>query len=169
MSEVESPRLYVRALTALLLPLVVVIIIPWLLRLQFAGVDTSWAELPALAWVGRILGGLTVILGLSVFFWCVSLFVNVGRGTLAPWDPTQELVAVGPYKHTRNPMIGSLVLFLLGEALFLGSTVVAAWAFVLFAVNHVYFIYSEEPGLETRLGQSYRDYKEHVPRWIPKL
>jgi protein-S-isoprenylcysteine O-methyltransferase Ste14 len=169
MSEVENPRLYQRSLTMLLMPLVVVIVIPWLLRVSFASIDTSWADLPALAWVGRTLGAVLFVSGLSIFFWCVSLFVSIGRGTLAPWDPTRKLVAVGPYEYVRNPMIGSLILFLLGEALFLGSAVVAIWALVIFVINHFYFVYSEEPGLEKRFGESYREYKLRIPRWIPKL
>jgi protein-S-isoprenylcysteine O-methyltransferase Ste14 len=169
MSEVENPRLYQRALAMLLMPLVVVIIVPWVLRASFTSIDTSWADLPALAWVGRILGVILFSGGLSIFFWCVSLFVSVGRGTLAPWDPTRKLVSVGPYDHVRNPMISSQILFLLCEALFLGSSVVAIWALVIFFINHFYFIYSEEPGLEKRFGESYREYKRQVPRWIPRL
>ena len=36
---------------------------------------------------------------------CITLSVRIGKGTLAPWDPTFSLVAVGPYRYTRNPMI----------------------------------------------------------------
>lgn len=125
--------------------------------------------LPRLAWLGRILGAVLFLGGIGLFVWCARLFFSVGRGTLAPWDPTQKLVAVGPYAHVRNPMISALILFLLGEALFLGSTVVALWALFLFLTNHFYFIYSEEPGLEKRFRESYRDYKHRVPRWVPKL
>jgi protein-S-isoprenylcysteine O-methyltransferase Ste14 len=42
-------------------------------------------------------------------------------------------------------------------------------AFLFFAINHVYFILSEEPGLEKRFGQEYLEYKKNVPRWIPRL
>lgn len=158
-----------RALTMLLLPLMVVIVLPWVLRASFATSDTSWADLPGLAWVGRLLGAFLFTAGIGLFAWCFSLFRDVGKGTLAPWDPTQKLVAVGPYQYVRNPMIGALILFLLGEALFLGSTVVGLWALFLFLTNHFYFIFSEEPGLEMRFGESYREYKRRVPRWIPKF
>jgi protein-S-isoprenylcysteine O-methyltransferase Ste14 len=33
-------------------------------------------------------------------------------------------------------------------------------------MNHLYFILSEEPGLERRFGESYAEYKRAVPRWI---
>src|SRR5215813_7983567 len=49
-----------------------------------------------------------------------------------------------------------------------GSWVVRVWALLFFAVNNTYFILSEEPGLERRLGDSFRRYKANVPRWIPR-
>lgn len=40
-------------------------------------------------------------------------------------------------------------------------------AFVI--LNTIYFALSEEPELEQRFGDAYRDYKREVPRWIPRL
>jgi len=68
----------------------------------------------------------------------------------------------------RNPMISGVALMLLGEALLWGSWLVGLWASVFVAINHLYFVLSEEVGLERRFGQSYRDYKARVPRWIPR-
>ena len=45
----------------------------------------------------------------------------IGQGTLAPWDPTRNLVAGGPYQYVRNPMISSVAVMLAGQALFWGS------------------------------------------------
>ena len=145
-----------------LLPFVVLVLVPrWLLR-ALAAVDAHWSGL----W---LLGIGLFACGLALFAWCLSLFVHVGKGTLAPWDPTQRLVAVGPYRHMRNPMITGVVTMLLGEALFFGSWVVALWAGAFIAINHVYFVLSEEPGLERRFGGSYCAYKANVPRWVPRL
>ena len=96
------------------------------------------------------------------------LFARVGQGTLAPWDATRRLVAVGPYRYVRNPMITSVVMMLAGEALFFGSTVLAGWFVLFFLCNHVYFILLEEPSLELRFGASYAEYKKQVPRWLPR-
>jgi protein-S-isoprenylcysteine O-methyltransferase Ste14 len=156
-----------RAAAMLIVPLVVVFLLPWLLRRWLAASDTSWGDLPQLQWLGGLLGLFIFVGSLAFFLWCVRLLADVGRGTLAPWDPTQKVVTVGPYAHVRNPMISAGVGMLMGQALFFGSTVTGLAALVFFAVNHVYFIYSEEPGLEKRLGQSYREYKARVPRWIP--
>ncbi|MHA2314349.1 MAG: methyltransferase family protein [Candidatus Hermodarchaeia archaeon] len=35
-------------------------------------------------------------------------------------------------------------------------------------MNHIWFIKREEPDLERRFGDEYRQYKRNVPRWIPR-
>ena len=155
-------------LAIFLLPFMVVVMVPrWLLS-RGAGGGALGAGEAALAWLARIAGALAIALGFALFAWCVTLFARVGRGTLAPWDPTRHLVAVGPYQHVRNPMILSVLLMLVGEALVWHSWPVAAWAGVFFGINHMYFILIEEPGAESRLGEPYRAYKTHVPRWFPR-
>ncbi len=66
-------------------------------------------------------------------------------------------------------MISSVLGVLLGEAIFFGSWTILAWFLVAFVVNHLYFIFSEEPGLVKRFGEEYEAYKKNVPRWIPRL
>jgi protein-S-isoprenylcysteine O-methyltransferase Ste14 len=145
----------------LLLPFVAVVVVPALLLASFGGGAAGW---PILAPLGVAL----FACGLALFAWCVALFARVGEGTLAPWDPTQRLVAVGPYRLVRNPMITGVALMLAGEALWFGSWAVALWACAFVAVNHVWFVLVEEPGLERRFGESYRAYKAAVPRWLPR-
>ena len=149
-------------LSIALLPFVAVVLVPWWLLASYAGVDTRWNGL----W---LLGAALLACGLALFAWCVSLFARVGQGTLAPWDPTQRLVAVGPYRHMRNPMITGVAAMLAGEALFFGSWAQTLWAAAFVAINHAWFVLVEEPGLERRFGESYRTYKANVPRWIPRL
>jgi protein-S-isoprenylcysteine O-methyltransferase Ste14 len=98
----------------------------------------------------------------------ITLFASVGRGTLAPWDPTRRLVVRGPYRHVRNPMISGVLSILLGEAALLGSFPLLAWFGVFFAANAIYMPLVEEPGLERRFGDDYRTYKRNVPRWVPR-
>ena len=80
----------------------------------------------------------------------------------------RRLVAVGPYRYVRNPMISGVLTMLVGEMLFLGSRVIGIWAATFIAINQVYFMLLEEPGLERRFGTAYREYKLAVPRWIPR-
>ena len=65
-------------------------------------------------------------------------------------------------------MILSLIITLVGEALFFSSYGIAALALLNFVLNSIYFVYMEEPELEKRFGEQYREYKKNVPRWIPR-
>ena len=116
-------RILRHLLAILLLPFVMVVVVPRWIVLGEAASDTRWRAGTA-AWTGHAAGALLFLAGFALFAWCVSLFARVGRGTLAPWDPTQRLVAVGPYRYMRNPMITGVLAMIFGEALFLGSRAV---------------------------------------------
>ena len=155
-------------LAVLLLPFVVVVVVPrWLMDADLP-LAAVWSATPTAAIAGRVVGGALFLAGLALFAWCVLLFSRVGRGTLAPWDPTRRLVAVGPYRHVRNPMITAVATMLAGEAAWNASPRLAAWLLLFVAVNHVYFLVSEEPGLARRFGAEYERYRRAVPRWLPR-
>jgi protein-S-isoprenylcysteine O-methyltransferase Ste14 len=155
-------------LSILLLPFMVTVMVPrWLLGTDAAAF--GWGGASAADWLSRGAGAVVFAIGFALFAWCVLLFARVGQGTLAPWDPTQRLVAVGPYRHVRNPMISGVLLILVGEALLWRSGALALWAGAFLLINHTYFLLSEEPGMEKRFGESYRIYRSHVPRWIPRM
>lgn len=156
-------------LSIVLLPFLVVVGVPYWLLTAFAASDTRWNDGSLVVALSRSAGAIFIITGLGLFTWCVSLFAKVGQGTLAPWDPTHNLVAVGPYRFVRNPMISGVAFLLMGQALLWGSWVVGIWACVFVFINHVYFVLSEEPGLEKRFGETYRVYRANVPRWVPRL
>jgi protein-S-isoprenylcysteine O-methyltransferase Ste14 len=142
-----------------LLPGVVTVLIPALL---------VWAGGANFGWWSAI-GALVLAAGLVLFAWTVRLFVQIGRGTLAPWDPTRHLVVEGPYRYVRNPMITAVLTILIGEALTLGNPWIAVEAATVFTINAIYFPLSEEPGLKRRFGAEYDEYARNVPRWIPRL
>jgi len=154
-------------LAVLLLPFMAVIVVP----LWWLGGFVAISRRGLGGWgLGALwLGVGTCFVGLVLFTWCVALFGRVGRGTLAPWDPTRRLVAVGPYQYMRNPMITGAGAMLLGETLVIGSRPIALWLVTFMLINHVYFILSEEPGLRRRFGEEYVRYCERVPRWFPRV
>lgn len=154
----------------LLLPFTVVVVVPNALLRTDAAAALAWDPFrPEAAWLIRAVGTVLFLGGFALFAWCATLFGQVGRGTLAPWDPTRRLVAVGPYRYVRNPMISGVALMLAGEMLLWRSGLLALWFCAFVLVNHTYFLLSEEPGLERRFGDSYREYRAHVPRWIPRI
>jgi protein-S-isoprenylcysteine O-methyltransferase Ste14 len=123
----------------------------------------------SVAWPLAILGPPLVAVGFLLWLRTAVLLARLGRGTLAPWDPTTRLVVRGPYRYVRNPMISGVMFVLLGEAAILGSTGVLIWFAVFFAVNAMYMPLVEEPGLVRRFGDEYERYRRHVPRWLPRL
>jgi protein-S-isoprenylcysteine O-methyltransferase Ste14 len=153
-------------LSIALLPFVVVVVVPR----SLLGRDALDAVVPATALLigGRVAGAVIFAAGLALFTWCVLLFARVGRGTLAPWDPTKRLVVVGPYRHVRNPMITGVCTMLAGEALFFHSARIGYWLLLFLAINQVYFLLLEEPLLLARFGDEYARYRAAVPRWIPR-
>lgn len=151
----------------LLLPAVVTILIPWML---IASPNAKrLALVPGVRLLTIVLGGLLIVTGLSMLVWTNRLFATEGRGTLAPWDPPTQLVARGPYRHVRNPMMFGVFSILLGEALAFGVREMFVWFAIFVAINALYIPLLEERLLQRRFGESYRRYKANVPRWIPRL
>lgn len=149
------------------LPFTVAVLIPLGIQQRY---HVAWVLGPsAIDVAGQLSGVVLVGIGLVLFGASLQLFARDGRGTLAPWDPPKVLVARGPYRYVRNPMISGVVLTLFGEALILGSWPHTTWALFVLFVNLVYIPALEEPLLEQRFGNSYREYCRHVPRFIPRL
>ena len=146
---------------AILMPLTASVAIPCYLGAWSAPTST-------LASIALVIGGALSLAGWGLVAWTTALFATRGRGTLAPWNPTQRLVVEGPFAHSRNPMISGVAAAIAGIAVALRSYPVAAWGLAFVAVNHAYFIAFEEPGLRRRFGSGYDDYFSSVPRWIPQ-
>ena len=142
-----------------ILPVTVVVIIPW------------WIEKNSTIHAGLypIFGMTLIVVGLIIMTLTISSFIRVGKGTLAPWSPPKKLVIKGLYRYVRNPMIMGVLVVLLGEALTLSSKNIVIWAGEFFIINVIYFIIYEEPNLEKRFGEEYREYKKHVSMWLPRL
>ncbi len=153
----------------ILLPFTVTVVIPAII-LYCTGFG-GMALLRSAPWniVMFVGAGVLLVVGLVLLATTVALFAKIGRGTLAPWNPPQHLVVVGPYRHVRNPMISGVLSVLLAEALFFGSFPLLGLFAFGFILNAIYFPLVEEPGLEKRFGEEYVRYKQHVPRWIPRL
>jgi protein-S-isoprenylcysteine O-methyltransferase Ste14 len=147
----------------------VTLVIPGLLLFTGPEDDGRSAGWPPLSLVPSGLGLSLIGLGLVLVVSTNLLFARIGRGTLAPWDPTQKLVVRGVYRYVRNPMISGVSFILLGEVLISGSLRLLGWFLIFALANLIYIPLVEEPGLERRFGQAYRVYQQHVPRWLPRL
>jgi protein-S-isoprenylcysteine O-methyltransferase Ste14 len=150
-----------------ILPFTMAVLIPWWIARQ-AGVTPALAQSAgelAIQSTGLIVLGV----GLVLFTASLRRFATEGEGTLAPWDPPRKLVLRGPYRYVRNPMISGLIFVLFGEALLLLSRPHAEWAATFLVVNLIYIPLLEEPMLQARFGDDYREYCRHVRRIVPRF
>jgi len=170
MNEAATIQAWKHLRAILLLPGMVTVVTPSVI-LWLTGPDTLgvWQSAPATRVGLPILGSVCICLGLVLMVAMIRLFVTVGKGTLAPWNPTQRLVVQGVYRHVRNPMIAGVFFVLLGEAVLAASLPLLGWFAVFVVVNAAYIPLAEEPGLVKRFGGDYLTYKQNVPRWIPRL
>jgi len=151
-----------------LLPGTAAVAVPAIVLVVGEGPEIGWG-LGGFGTALMVLIGVALIAaGLALWLWTLRLFIRIGEGTLAPWDPTRRLVVEGPYRRVRNPMITAVLAVLLGEAAVFGSVGLLIWCALFVAMNWVYFVLRGEPGLERRVGDDYRAYKRNVPRWIPR-
>jgi protein-S-isoprenylcysteine O-methyltransferase Ste14 len=150
-----------------LLPGSAAVLVPSLIMIV-EGTSIGWGLDGALAALPIVAGVTLIAAGFALWLWTVRLFARIGEGTLAPWDPTRNLVVEGPYRHVRNPMITAVLVALIGESSLFGSVATLIWSAVFLAVNSAYFVLIEEPGLARRFGEQYRAYRNNVPRWLPR-
>jgi protein-S-isoprenylcysteine O-methyltransferase Ste14 len=125
---------------------------------------TNRLYVPALS-VASLAAASLVLLGSVVLLTCVWAFFASGQGTLAPIDPPKQLVVVGLYRFTRNPMYNGVLAILLGEAWLFHSLAVLEYAAGFLVAAHLFVALYEERALSSRFGESFREYRSAVPRW----
>ena len=94
------------------------------------------------------------------------VYFRRARTSMVPMNPTTALVTSGPYRVTRNPMyVGMAFLYV---ALAFAFGVIWALLFLpgVIVIVDRFVIAREEPYLERKFGQAYRDYKARVRRWL---
>jgi protein-S-isoprenylcysteine O-methyltransferase Ste14 len=121
--------------------------------------------LTLMQWAGTAI----IVLGAVPLLESIVRFVRVGRGTLAPMVPTEQLVVSGLYKFVRNPMYVGVVTAVFGQALLFRNRSVGIYAGILWAGFTAFILLYEEPTLKNKYGAAYRLYCGHVGRWLPRL
>ncbi len=166
-SENQDMSNFFRQVTSFVAPVFLCIIIPYMIvASEHPSLEESiFNPEPVLLAIGLAI----FLVGLVGFILSVRMIIQIGNGTIMPWDPTRKLVTGSMYSYVRNPMILSVILVVLGEAFLFASFWIGAMAVFFYLLNTVYFVFSEEPGLEKRFGEEYLEYKRNVPRWIPRL
>ena len=84
------------------------------------------------------------------------------RATIGLGD---KLITRGPYRYSRNPQYIGDSLNIAGYILLMNSWMVGIIG-ILGVVLNLLAPFTEEPWLEDRFGDDYRDYKRRVPRFL---
>jgi len=113
-----------------------------------------------------------VVIAVGLFFvaWSAWTQWTIGRGTPAPFAPTQHLVVSGPYKLCRNPIELGAIVYYLGIGTIFGGTTFGIVCMALgFVIGSTYHRFVEEKELRARFGEEYENYRKITPFLIPRL
>lgn len=136
--------------------------IPW--ALSFLSPRYGWVNGRPTSW--NFLGLIPVALATICLIWLMSLhFSRIPNRVKLERTPTYLLIR-GPYRYSRNPMYVAELMLWLGWAIVYGSIAVSVGFLIMGLVMNYRVIPREERDLETRFGDSYREYKKEVRRWF---
>ncbi len=113
-------------------------------------------------------GGTLIAAGLVLAGWSFGLFFRA-HGTPMPLKPPQELVTNGPFAVTRNPIVTGMFMAAAGLGLIADSAVLLGSIPVAALLLRLELRYIEEPELERRFGEAYRQYRQQVPAFFPRM
>lgn len=143
----------------LLVPGTVAGYLPWWLVREREFVLSGWTAAAAV----------NMVLGVSIYLWCLWDFASYGRGTPAPIDAPKKLVVRGLYRYVRNPMYVGVLSIILGWAMLFQAADVLLYGACVALVVHLFVLLYEEPHLARVFGQQYEEYRVRVGRWLPRL
>jgi protein-S-isoprenylcysteine O-methyltransferase Ste14 len=122
----------------------------------FGGPRWSYPVHEAMRWIGAGL----IFICISGRTWC-SLYIG-GR-------KTHELVMMGPYSVSRNPLYVFSVIGAVGIGAQFGAVSVAIFAGLCAWLVHVLVVWQEERLLLAEHGEVYARYLAEVPRFFPRF
>lgn len=155
-------------LFTILIPGTVAEYVPWLIRRnRMPDIETGYFQ-----WAGV----LVMIIGILIYLWTVASFLLRGKGTPAIWftkalsfiigEEPMKMVSSGIYRYSRNPMYIGVITTVAGQGIFFQYSSLLWYALSLFVVFNFAVIFIEEPHLEKKFGEEYRNYRKRTRRWF---
>lgn len=117
----------------------------------------------------NLVGLLFIPIGFFLMIWTNYALLQIGKIGLRAREPMQRpsnLVQVGPYRFSRNPLYLGGLLILLGLVIIWSSIVTAILLILVYIIFRYVFIKKEETILEEEFGDEYREFKKRVRRWV---
>ena len=115
----------------------------------------------------RPVAAVLALVGVAIAVLAVVSFRRA-RTTVHPLHPeaASVLVASGVFRLSRNPMYLSLLLVLLGWAVFLANALAFVFPVVFIPLMNRLQIIPEEKALAAKFGPAFAAYQSKVPRWL---
>ena len=133
---------------------VVVLVLRWLWPMPIFGYAAG-------LWPGLALA----LVGVGVAIWGRRAMVVAGTN-IDPLLPTTAIVTSGPFQFSRNPLYAALTVLYLGLTLAVNTW----WGIVLLVpllvIMHRGVVLREERYLEQKFGETYRQYRSKVRRYL---
>ena len=117
----------------------------------------------------EIVGIVLMWSGAALAIWCTILMFLFGKGTPLVTSAPQKIMARNVYGFVRHPMMWALFLVVLGEILTFGQPILVVWLIAMCRIIYLIVVNYEEPQLERRFGESWKEYCQKVPPWIPRF
>ena|SRR6266498_2260391 len=114
---------------------------------------------------GVVIGVTLCVAALAFAFWARTTMLRA-RTNINPFKPTTAIVTTGPFAWTRNPLYISMTVLFIGLALILHAIAAVILLPVLLLIITFGVIRREELYLERKFGVQYREYRQHVRRWL---
>ena len=92
--------------------------------------------------------------------------LHIGPAARSKKVSARKLVYTGPYELSRNPLYVANIIAYTGAGVATLGMAGGIFSLVCFSVYYSLIVRHEEEGLERRLGEIYRSYRNRVPRWL---
>lgn len=120
---------------------------------------------PARDLAHRIIPSVPILIGLMLAVAGIRGFSRAGT-PVPTTEPTRALVTTGVHGWTRNPIYLGLLFVYVGIGIAVRSPSILILTLPLAIVIRYGVVAREEAYLERRFGDTYRDYKACVRRWV---
>lgn len=113
---------------------------------------------------------LTIQFGTVFFYIGLVAFLLSGIAVITSFvnyvsTPLDQTICKGMYKISRNPIYVSVAAMGFGMALMCHSVIIAIFLIILLILQH-FIILEEEKFCMDKYGESYREFKQNVPRYF---
>jgi len=134
--------------------------IPFVLVMLFFAYPNIWS---------LISGFIIAVIGELIRLWGVSWAGSETRTTGTVGGT--YLIVSGPFAHLRNPLyLGNILMYtglgIMSFALFPWLQIAGS---IFFSIQYFMIVQEEEKYLQQTFGKEYQDYKNNVPRFIPRI